>query len=82
MVTRKENIMSLPIGAENMARTAYRAMFKEMAMGGQWNLCQGLCNVVLLRDEETEDRPVLVHNVQAMCEERFINAVHNLSVMA
>ena len=58
-------------------RTQYRAMFREMSMGGSWNVHRGSAGLVLLRSDAVCDvpLPVLVRDVQAMTEAAMLARV-------
>lgn len=53
------------------ARTQYRASFKTMSRGANWDLCLGSCGVVL--DRAFEHQTILVRDVQCMAEETMVN---------
>ncbi|WP_315127291.1 hypothetical protein [Comamonas antarctica] len=67
--------MQTEIQATQSARTQYRAAFKSMAAGGSWHLFQGCVGVILMRQEEGENRPILVADVQAKAEQTMVNAL-------
>lgn len=62
--------MQTELQAISSARTQYRANFKTMCMGANWDLCLGSCGVVL--DRAFEHSNILVRDVQCMSEEIMV----------
>lgn len=56
--------------AISSSRTQYRAAFRQMAMGANWDLFLGSAGVVL--DRAFEHQTILVRDVQSMSEETMV----------